>query len=78
MMTFLLKIGNVALDSMMTITGFGAFVAQHFLLSAAARMLCLSAVARMSDEELHATFQRIRWPTIRGALLPALRLRRCP
>jgi transposase-like protein len=34
---------------------------QHFLLSAAARTLSLSAVARMSDEEAHATFQRIRW-----------------
>jgi transposase-like protein len=41
--------------------GFGGFVAQHFLLSAAARTLSLSAVARMSDEEAHATFQRIRW-----------------
>jgi transposase-like protein len=36
-------------------------VAQHFLLSAAARTLSLSAVARMSDEEAHATFARIRW-----------------
>lgn len=36
-------------------------VAQHFLLSAAARTLSLSAVARMSDEEARATFQRIRW-----------------
>jgi transposase-like protein len=36
-------------------------LAQHFLLSAAARTLSLSAVARMSDEEAHATFQRIRW-----------------
>jgi hypothetical protein len=36
--------------------GFGVVVAQHFLLSAAARTLSLSAVARMS-----ATFQRIRW-----------------
>jgi transposase-like protein len=36
-------------------------VAQHFLLSAAARTLSLSAVARMSDAESHATFQRIRW-----------------
>ena len=37
------------------------FVAQHFLLSAAARTLSLSAVARMTDEEARATFQRIRW-----------------
>jgi transposase-like protein len=36
-------------------------VAQHFLLSAAARTLSLSAVARMSDEEARTTFQRIRW-----------------
>jgi transposase-like protein len=46
---------------MMLITGFGAFVSQHFLLSAAARTLSLSAVARMTDEEAHSTFQRIRW-----------------
>ena len=36
-------------------------VAQHFLLSAAARTLSLASVARMSDEEARATFQRIRW-----------------
>lgn len=36
-------------------------MAQHFLLSTAARTLSLSAVARMSDEEARATFQRIRW-----------------
>src|SRR6202046_5815104 len=46
---------------MMLIIGFGASLAQHFLLSAAARTLSLSAVARMSDAEAHATFQRIRW-----------------
>src|SRR6202795_1464186 len=34
---------------------------QHFLLSAAARTLSLSAVARMSDEEAHAKFVAIRW-----------------
>jgi transposase-like protein len=39
----------------------GAGVAQHFLLSAAARTLSLSAVARMSDDQARATFQRIRW-----------------
>src|SRR3977135_2041002 len=39
----------------------GASVAQHFLLSAAARTLSLSAVARMSDDEARATFQRVRW-----------------
>jgi transposase-like protein len=42
-------------------TIFGALVSQHFLLSAAARTLSLSAVARMSNEEAHATFCRIRW-----------------
>lgn len=41
--------------------GYGFAVAQHFLLSAAARTLSLSAVARMTDEEARATFQRIRW-----------------
>src|SRR5579883_174523 len=46
---------------MMLIIVFGAYVAQHFLLSAAARTLSLSVVARMSDEEAAATFQRIRW-----------------
>jgi transposase-like protein len=46
---------------MMVSIGFGGHVAQHFLLSAAARTLSLSAVARMSDEEARATFQRIRW-----------------
>jgi ribosomal protein L37AE/L43A len=40
---------------------YGVFVSQHFLLSKAARTLSLSAVARMSDEEGRATFQRIRW-----------------
>jgi transposase-like protein len=36
-------------------------MSQHFLLSAAARTLSLGAVARMSDEEAHATFVGIRW-----------------
>ncbi len=36
-------------------------MAQHFLLSAAARTLSLSVVARMSDDEARATFQRLRW-----------------
>lgn len=40
---------------------YGVSVSQHFLLSAAARTLSLSAVARMSDEEARITFQRIRW-----------------
>src|SRR3954453_15563843 len=36
-------------------------MAQHFLLSAAARTLSLASVARMSDEEAHAKFCEIRW-----------------
>ncbi len=36
-------------------------MAQHFLLSKAARTLSLSAVARMSDEEARAAFQAVRW-----------------
>jgi transposase-like protein len=36
-------------------------VTQHFLLSAAARTLSLSAVARMSDEEALAKFIEVRW-----------------
>jgi transposase-like protein len=46
---------------MMLLIGFGAYVSQHFLLSAAARTLTLSAIARMSDEEAHTTFQKLRW-----------------
>ncbi len=46
---------------MMYYIEYGASLAQHFLLSAAARTLSLSAVARMSDEEAHTAFQRIRW-----------------
>ncbi|MFM9846627.1 MAG: IS1595 family transposase [Hyphomicrobiaceae bacterium] len=38
-------------------------MAQHFLLSSAARTLSLTAVARMSDEEAHAKFTEIRWPS---------------
>jgi transposase-like protein len=36
-------------------------VAQHFLLSAKARSLSLSAVLRMTDEEAELAFIRIRW-----------------
>ena len=36
-------------------------MAQHFLLSSAARTLSLSAVARMSGEEAREAFRRIRW-----------------
>ena len=41
-------------------------MAQHFLLTAAARTLSLSAVARMSDEEAHAKFVEIRWAENNG------------
>lgn len=44
----------------------GVSVSQHFLLSAAARTLSLSAVARLSDEEARDTFQRIRWADNNG------------
>ena len=36
-------------------------MAQHFLLSAAARTLSLASVARMSDEEVERVFIRLRW-----------------
>jgi len=39
-------------------------MSQHFLLSAAARSLSLAQVARMSDEEAHETFQRLRWSQV--------------
>jgi transposase-like protein len=39
---------------------------QHFLLSAAAKTLSLAQVARMSDEEARAMFQRLRWSDNNG------------
>jgi transposase-like protein len=36
-------------------------LAQHFLLSAAARTLTLASVVRMSDEEVERVFIRLRW-----------------
>src|SRR3954449_9601060 len=36
-------------------------MAQHFLLSAAARTLTLASVARMSDEKAERVFIRLRW-----------------
>lgn len=39
----------------------GLVMAQHFLLSSAARSLSLAKVARMSDEEAHTAFRMIRW-----------------
>src|SRR5690348_1017324 len=44
----------------------GIVMAQHFLLSTAARSLSLAKVARMSDEEAHAAFQSIRWAETSG------------
>lgn len=42
-------------------------MAQHFLLSKAARTLNLSKVARMSDDEAWETFKAIRWEATEGA-----------
>ena len=36
-------------------------MASHFLLSAKARTLSLVQVARMSDDQAHATFRALRW-----------------
>ncbi len=41
-------------------------MAQHFLLTAAARTLSLKAIFRMSDDEAHATFQAIRFADNKG------------
>ena len=41
-------------------------MAQHFLLSAQARTLNLSAVARMSEEEAREAFKQIRWYNTEG------------
>ncbi len=49
---------------------------QHFLLSAKARTLSLSAVLRISDEVAHATFIAIRWADNNDeAYCPKLRMR---
>jgi transposase-like protein len=42
-------------------------MAQHFLLSSAARSLSLAKVARMSDEEARDAFRMIRWASTEGA-----------
>lgn len=44
----------------------GIQMAQHFLLSTAARSLSLAKVARMSDEEAHDAFRLIRWAETNG------------
>jgi transposase-like protein len=41
-------------------------MAQHFLLSAAARSLSLATVARMSEEEAWQAFRLIRWSDTKG------------
>ncbi len=41
-------------------------MAQHFLLSAAARSLSLAKVARMSDDEARDAFRQIRWSATEG------------
>jgi hypothetical protein len=41
-------------------------MAQHFLLSAAARSLSLATVARMSDQEAWTAFRLIRWSDTKG------------
>ncbi|MGO9173564.1 MAG: IS1595 family transposase [Rhodomicrobium sp.] len=42
-------------------------MAQHFLLSKAAKTLSLAQVFRMSDEKAEETFALIRWPETKGA-----------
>src|SRR5438132_14044053 len=42
-------------------------MAQHFLLSAAARTLTVAFVARMPQEEVERTFARLRWQANGGA-----------
>ena len=41
-------------------------MAQHFLLSAAARSLSLAKVMRMSDTAVENVFLRLRWPDTDG------------
>ena len=51
-------------------------MSQHFLLSAHARTLSLSAAMRMTDEEAEAAFRSIRWADTDGKpRLPELRMR---
>lgn len=41
-------------------------MAQHFLLSSAAKTLSLGQVMRMTKEEAEATFRKVRWPETQG------------
>jgi transposase-like protein len=42
-------------------------MAQHFLLSAAAKTLSLASVFRMTDQEAEIAFRKLRWPDTEGA-----------
>ena len=42
-------------------------MAQHFLLSAAARTLSLKAIFREGEEAAYRRFRRLRWPETEGA-----------
>ena len=42
-------------------------MAQHFLLSAAARTLSLAKVMRMSDDQAFEAFKSLRWTANEGA-----------
>ena len=42
-------------------------MAQHFLLSRAAKTLSLASVFRMSDAEAETLFRKVRWPETDGA-----------
>jgi transposase-like protein len=44
----------------------GTFMAQHFLLSAAARSLSPTKIMRMSEVEVENVFARLRWPQTDG------------
>src|SRR4051812_35649517 len=41
-------------------------MAQHFLLSAAARSLSLKAVYRAGEDAAYVTFRQVRWPETNG------------
>ena len=45
-------------------------MAQHFLLSAAARSLSAAKIMRMSDRGVENVFRRLRWPDTDGRLVP--------
>src|SRR5687768_172072 len=42
------------------------FVAQHFLLSAAARTLSLRTIYAAGEDKAYETFKRLRWPATKG------------